>query len=347
MMRHGLNAKRPIQGLDLAPNIIQSYIKGERQPDLNEIRALCTALDINMVRLISSGYCRSNLMFRQAKPKQRRFARLVEEAFLAIREYLPPVTTPPGLPVWNPGPTRDFFELIIAVGNYLEGFPYKKLEDFLKAANISLIGITPPNDVDFDAFLISADTHCAICLNATKPSVRLHFSILHELAHFLFDRKTGVEIDQFPTNLYDDEIDFKTQPEFIANKFAQFYLICPYTWAMEKARHWPRFDFDEAQNILNIARTSPAVMVNAIVDFLRNERYDEDRNPSFALYKEVQDKLKTLSSGDAQFIDDILHNHRIVLKDALERNKKTFTVNMFCHIREILQMDAHNDTCHS
>nr|VFK28302.1 MAG: protein of unknown function (DUF955) [Candidatus Kentron sp. MB]VFK29511.1 MAG: protein of unknown function (DUF955) [Candidatus Kentron sp. MB]VFK74811.1 MAG: protein of unknown function (DUF955) [Candidatus Kentron sp. MB] len=207
--------------------------------------------------------------------------------------------------------------------------------------NLSLfvIGLQPPSGIEFDAFLISAESHAAICVNSNKPFVRLHFSILHEIAHLLFDRDKGCEIDTWPENLYAEKIKHQDQPEFIANKFAQFFLI-PYQWAMESAKRWPHINVNNAQGMLNEAQTSRSVMVNAICDFLRNERWGEYNSMSWALYREIEETLdeKHINSGKANFIEDIILGNRRHLLDTLNKNKDAYSHEIIGWIRNTLQL---------
>lgn len=343
LKRRGLG-KYEIPGLPIPASEIKEYIQGKHEIKLDQIEAICNAIGMNPLRLISSGYARSKLIFRQAgndasQKDQQKFALEIEDAFMTALCCFPK-TTFPDVPPYIPPITKDPFELIIGLCTFLNQFQFKTVEDILSATNIVLLPIRPPDTVDFDAFLITTDTHAAICINTLKPTVRIHFSLLHEMSHFLFDRANGSEIDTFTPNLYAGEVEFKNQSEFIANKFAQFMLI-DWQWAMKAAKNWGNMSGGELQEKLNQGRASPAVLVNAVFDFRRNAAWGKYGSMDYQLYSEIQDDVthkKTLS-GDASFIQTMLQTHQSNIQSALYSGRNRFSSDVFTHLTETLQVD--------
>lgn len=342
LKRRGLG-KYEIPDLPIPASEIREYIQGKHEIKLDQIEAICNAIGMNSLRLISSGYTRSKLTFRQAgndasQKAQQRFALEIEDAFMTALCCFPK-TIFPDLPLDYLPITKDPFELIIGLCAFLDKFQFKTVEEILSATNIILLPVIPPDAVDFDAFLITTDTHAAICVNTLKPTVRIHFSLLHEMSHFLFDRASGSEIDAFAPNLYASEVDFKNQSEFIANKFAQFMLI-DWQWAMRAANHWGNICGDELQEKLNQGRASPAVLVNAVFDFRRNVVWGSYGAMDFKLYNEIQDYVinKKALSGDASFIQILLQTQKVNIQSALHSGQNQFSSDVFTHLAETLQV---------
>ncbi|MBF0137005.1 MAG: ImmA/IrrE family metallo-endopeptidase [Magnetococcales bacterium] len=336
LKRRGFDKGRMPPDLSLDVAILQEYQNGKRKVNLSEIGNICKNLGINPVYFISSNYSYPTLSFRNAKKEHVEFALKIEDAVLTIQDCFPDFCVPDiEIPKFI---EKDFFDIIDHVVSFLDRFKFSNVESLLGMMKIMILPIRPPADIDYDAFLVITKSKGVICLNPNKPPVRQHFSILYELAHFIFDREKGFGIDVLPNNLYNDRIEYKFQPEFIANKFAQYFLV-PAHWAIKASYAWPMFHAEEAQKILNERKTSPQVMVNALCDQLRRLRSGADS--SFLLYREIGEKLNScvLTSGDASFIKTVISQHAQEIKKCLLKNQGKYSSEIFAQIMYVLQLE--------
>ena len=113
------------------------------------------------------------------------------------------------------------------------------------------------------------------------------------MAHYLFHAKADLPIDVLPTTLYDETIRAEARPEYIANKFAQFFLV-PFEEAENMALRWPRFDLPG--DYLIQRRTSPQVLANAIYDLLTMKLGSK---PRYAEVKAAVEAVANEYGGDS------------------------------------------------
>ena len=265
MQRKGFTPERLAQVARIPQPVVESYLGGHRELQFSELRPLCDALMLRLMRLLSANFGNAQLQYRQTGGRDREQAAAIENTFLMVTDWLP---TPCRLPTVRLDDNQDDISWLLgAVQRVVDPLlnQYKTVEALYRAAALPVLPVHAGNE-SFDAFLIRADGKSLVCINLDKPTVRIHFSLLHEMAHYLFHAKADLPIDVLPTTLYDETIHAEARPEYIANKFAQFFLV-PFEDANKIALRWPRFDLPRGYLIQR--RTSPQVLTNAIYDLLR------------------------------------------------------------------------------
>lgn len=97
------------------------------------------------------------------------------------------------------------------------------VEDIAKKMGIK-ISYAP--SVEYSGMLIRKDGEQALMgVNSTEPKTRMRFTIAHEIAHFIFDKKTAVSIDYRNNgNILDKSPEEKRADLFAAN------LLMPKKW---------------------------------------------------------------------------------------------------------------------
>ncbi len=265
MQRKGFTPERLAQAAHIPRPVVEGYLGGNRELQFSELRPLCDVLMLRLMRLLSTNFANAQLQYRQTGGRNRERAAAIENAFLAVTDWLP---TPRRLPTVSlDADENDIAWLLAAVQRVVDPLlhQYQTVEALYHAAALPVLPIRAGNE-SFDAFLMRAEGKSLVCINIDKPTVRIHFSLLHEMAHYLFHAKTDLPIDVLPKLLYDNTVNAEVRPEYIANKFAQFFLV-PFEDAKGMALRWPRFDLPRDYLIQH--RTSPEVVANAIYDLLR------------------------------------------------------------------------------
>lgn len=203
---------------------------------------------------------------------------------------------------------------------------YQNVEALYRAAALPVLPVRAGNE-SFDAFLMRAEGKSLVCINLDKPTVRIHFSLLHEMAHYLFHAKADLPIDVLPATLWDETIRAEARPEYIANKFAQFFLV-PFEDAERMALRWPRFDLPDDYLIQH--RTSPQVVANAIYDLLRMK---SGSKPRYAEVKAAVEAAAHTYGGD----DDLrvfLDQEGQTLRARLVAHRDEFSDEVWASVRE-------------
>jgi Zn-dependent peptidase ImmA (M78 family) len=288
--RKGLNADTLAQEADLPPDVVQAYFSAKRTIDFGELRPLCKALSISLVNLARSDFPRANLSYRDMGARNRHLAGEIEYGFLLLKEFIQPPELP-SISFHRHAPQENAYRNLIGdVATLVEQFRihYPRVEDFIENTGLPILPIHAA-DSDFDAFLLSHKVHCVVCLNMEKPTGRIHFSLLHEIAHVLLHRdqnlpaaeKVAEEVT-LPSELYSTWIPDHARPEFVANKFAQFYLLPIETVSRFNSR---TLDSDNTIDLLKKHRTSREVLWNALYDaaLLRG---------SGELFSSIRDRVK-------------------------------------------------------
>lgn len=265
--RKGLRVEDLAQEAQLRPEVVQEYFNAKRTIDFKELRPLCEALSVSIVSLARPNFPRANLSYRDTGTRDRRLAGEIEYGFLQLREFI----HPPQLPAISfPHPDiqeNTYRNLIGDVVTIVEQFRsyYSRLEDFIEETRLPILPIYAVNS-DFDAFLLSHKDRCVVCLNMAKPTGRIHFSLLHEIAHLLFHRDQNLPAAEevvLTSELYSHRIFDHAKPEFLANKFAQFYLLPLETVFRLDSR---ALDHERMVEFLQEQRTSREVLCNALYD---------------------------------------------------------------------------------
>lgn len=268
LSRKGLTADRVARDSEIPLPTVHDYLSGSKELVFAELRPICDVIGIDLMRLAAPREDKPQLIYRQTGPLDRQAASRIENAFLLVRDDLP---TPAVAPVrLDPRPDTDRNWLIANVNRVVEDLRnrYPTLESLIEGLQIPVLPITGA-DNGFDAFLLSCKPHYVICLNMSKPTVRIHFSALHEIAHYLFDANANIPLDQdiesSACDLYRDIIPLESVSEFRANKFAQIYSV-PLSEAEQMSRNLNR-SLDLSR--IDTSRVSADVVSNSVFDLAR------------------------------------------------------------------------------
>lgn len=356
----------------ISENAISNYLVGKREIKFSEIKAVCTGLGINPVRLLyTENYPYSKLAFRNLQHDKQRFAAKIEDVFLLVEELLPIVAFPLLSRFDKGGKGYEQIHIVAEAAGEASKIQskYKTPEEFITTLSIPVFPISSP-EVDFDAFVISHGSHVAICINTKKPPQRIRFSLAHEISHLLYDRDSDVPVDVFIPNLYwKTKIDPSEVPEFFAYKFAEFYLI-PFDKIVPIAKKWPSLDKGRCQMLIDESGASKEVLANAMYDvitatsglFSHQSNYnddDYDTNVSGDQFrrmdweeqreqipketvrvKQIEYFLSDLKvSGEARKVYPFLEECKRKVALAVNENRNLFSDDVLGHITRVLQLE--------
>jgi Zn-dependent peptidase ImmA (M78 family) len=311
--RKGLSADALAERAHLPEDVIHAYLGGKREIDFAELRPLCAALALAPMRLLAKRFDESRLAFRRVNASDLAAVGRIEEAFLLIKDHLPKPIQPriQAPDITQEDPPYLIGTLVPAVNELRVGHP--RVEHLLRWLEIPVLPVSAgPNA--FDACLLSCSPRFAICINRDKPLSRIHFSLLHEIAHYLFDRQNEVPLDTDIFEFYSDRISRENRPEYIANKFAQNYLI-PFEDAEEFARDQPP-DQDICERLAHW-RASVDVLAHAVYDqyLLKGRRstlnaikQDLAACTQACHFPDLAD-IRTLLDGESAAVADLLRRH--------------------------------------
>ena len=309
---------------------IKGYLAGDREINFDELRPICQSLSLGMMRLLSKKFIVPRLQYRGAGAGNKAVVSAIEDAFLLVAEDLP---KPKFLPVSDfRDHDGDIGMLLAEISRLVEGLrlQYPTVESIYNAARLPVLPIHAGSEA-FDAFLMTAGNIAVVCVNADKPPIRIHFSMLHEMAHFLLNAKQDIPIDILPQNLYSDTILDGDKPEYIANKFAQLYLV-PFAEAEKMAGHWR--NLGDMAGYLTDRRTGPDVLTNALYDVLRFK-------DSKLKYTDVQEYVRHSASpvyGRANSIMDFIEERGRVIKDEVLGIRNEFSDEIWGGIAKAWEM---------
>lgn len=315
-----------------AEQVVDGYLSGNRVIDFRETGAICAALSINPVRLFQQDYPTTRTLFRGATRDAARAAARVEEAFLTIRDILPRAKIPQ---VQRPDDQHPDISMLIgtlvpSIQSVRQKTP--SVEQFLDTYQVPIIPIHASQQ--FDAFLLTCESSLAICINIDQAPVRVHFSLLHEIAHILYHRDQDLPVDTFSPNLYLEKIAPEARPEFIAYKFAQFFML-PFDKIERLAQRWPAFDAGTACDLVQSGRASVDVLANALFDMLRLQR----RQLS---YPQVRDNIKAdmgaCGAADMGGLLAFLERRQADLRSRISEQREMFSDGVYRRITEALQL---------
>jgi len=275
----------------LAQEVVDGYLRGTRELRWSEFVRICRAIYADPMWLLSSDYQPSRLVYRNSA-KARHEAARIENTFLLIHKALPTRAKPPrkSSPRGD-SPAELMTGLIPIVREFHEEFG--NVQELYKRHHLKVLGVHPKRDRDFDAFLVSCQENYLVCVNLDVSDIRIEFSLLHEFAHFIFDADQDIPIDIKITgaDLYGDKISKEVKPEYVANKFAQLWLV-PFETAEKMAKVWP--DPSACIDYIKEHQISPDVVANAVYDVVR---FDSKTRIS---YVQIRDAIK---SGITQRVD--------------------------------------------
>jgi hypothetical protein len=290
------------------------------------------------MNLLSPSFHAPRLQYRLAPPKDRRRASAIENAFVLLADFLP---TPKRVPTVNnvsedetdilPTPKRvptvnnvsedetDIAYLLTTIRFSVEALRDRlpTVESLYEAAGLPLLPVSAGSD-GFDAFLLSVGKRAVVCVNRDKPPARIHFSILHEMAHYLFHRDRDIPLDILGEDYYADNIRPEVIPEYVANKFAQQYLI-PFDLAEEIAAH--RKLPEDIHCLIAKHRTTPEVLANAVFDCAR-------LRPRAPRYSEISQEIKRAAGtgwGSDRSVVEFIETAGSTLRQAATKAREEFS----------------------
>ena len=305
---------------------IESYLNGSREIKFDELRPVCESLSLRLMRLLAPEFVLPKLQFRGVRSQDRGVAAAIESTFLLVADLLP---KPRKIPIPRFDDSCRDIQMLLAETSTLVEYLRKQfptVETLYRAANLPILPIHAGQDC-FDAFIMSTGGgHALVCVNIDKPPIRIHFSLLHEMAHFLLHLSNEIQVDRFSENLYSELIDDSCKPEYIANKFAQFYLI-PFHEAEQKARNWK--SIGDQTVFLSEHRTGPDVLASSIFDCLRL------RDPKIR-YVDVRDKVeKAVVPGyarETRAILDFIEDDRMIFMKQIYALRDKFSDDVWAEI---------------
>lgn len=285
LARKGLTATTLASDSGIDQSSVDAYLRARREISFAELGPLCETLGMRLMNLLSPSFHAPRLQYRLAPPKDRRRASGIENAFVLLADFLPTPKRVPAVNSVNEDET-DIAYLLTTIRFSVEALRarFPTVEALYEAAGLPLLPVSAGSD-GFDAFLLSIGKQAVVCVNRDKPPARIHFSILHEMAHYLFHRDRDIPLDILGEDYYADNIRPEVIPEYVANKFAQQYLI-PFDLAEEIAAH--RKLPADIHCLIAKQRTTPEVLANAVFDCAR-------LRPHTPRYSEIIQEIKRVA----------------------------------------------------
>lgn len=224
MSRRNIEPQNLADSSRLSLSVINEYRNAARPLVYSELSSICDALGVNAYRFISNNYINTKLLYRGASRDLSNSIYKIEDVFLKIEEFLPDCTLRVvGRP--NP-PTQTYEDIYASVFALVRSFKEIHGDDIISLLRDNSINIFfIDSEYNFDAFYIRGRSKSAFCINKRKPATRICFSLLHEIGHYVLDTNTDLPFDALSANLFSDEIAPEVFDEFIANKFAQLFLV--------------------------------------------------------------------------------------------------------------------------
>jgi Zn-dependent peptidase ImmA (M78 family) len=332
--RRGLCLNFVADNCGLPPSAVNEILSGESEINLKNITSMCSTIHLNIYRLLSKDYTVCKIHFRNVNESSQDIASQVEDAFLILRPYLPTRKKTPtySLDVLD----RKYSDLIVNVLNTIQAFQSKFGDNLYSAIDLLKLPVFQIYD-DFDGFFLDSGNHCAICVNTNAPPVRIRFSLAHELAHFLFDKDTQepLPVETWKFNPYKAIVEERDISEFMATKFAQYFLV-PFKEAEDlwQRSNWPdSINLDFAQWIIDRHCVSIEVLANVFFDMARINGHKSVN------YRWIKDYLASqLTRTPDDHIWAFLRKKKNELLQILEENQEEFSGPVFQHLKGLFQL---------
>lgn len=329
MGRKGVTPLKISQHTRLSKTVIDDYLNAGREIQFDELRPICESLNIGLMWLLSADYKPSHLTFRALPEQDLTKVSRIENAFLVISSLLPPVKPEKSFSFSTPHfSERDTAMLQAGINQVVSSLrnSYPTVEDLYRAVRLPILPVSAGEN-GFDAFIMNAGMTDVVCVNRDKAPARIHFSLLHELAHFLFHRGQDVPVDMFIEGYFNSNVIAKDAvPEYIANKFAQQFIFS----LQEIVTIAPKW-----KNVPNVAsliaerRTTPDVLAFAIFDYLQLS----SRPVSFS---DIRNTIKDSAGsgwGRDQSIVEFIEQQGRELKRIIFEKKEEFSDSVWAEIK--------------
>jgi len=273
----------------ISAGVIRNYLEGKQELNLAEVGTICHAIDVNFFRIISNRYSKPKLHFRNIKETARQHAAKIEECYLLFNDNLP-IPQIPDVSIDDSFDDRiGLIGIIQPLIKEIKARHGYTIEEVLDNIRMPIISARVPPD-EFDAFLVNVHPYYAIFVNENAPPNRVRFSLAHELSHFLFDREMLVPVDvNTMVNLYAASFTPEERPEFVATKFAQYFLLS-FDALQTICSNWNKWletlNLNRAQKIIDENKVGLDVLLNGIRDMC-------DIHGITIPYKNVKDHLSS------------------------------------------------------
>lgn len=265
MERKGFETTLLAERSQLPGKVVSEYLGGVREPRFEELNLLCRALGSDLLWLLSAGYKPSKLIYRKVGRQAMERASAIENSFSLVSEAVPKSARPAVQPV--PESERDALMILLELNQRVSSLRERcpTVEALYRTHRLPVLGLSAGDE--FDGFLMGLGKKSLVCVNTDRPNVRLEFSLLHEFAHFAFDVDRDLPVDVLitPADFYRNSVSADVRPEYIANKFAQQFLV-----PMDTASDWLKAGSPEeaAAKFVQSGGVSPETAANALYDVL-------------------------------------------------------------------------------
>lgn len=325
--RRGFDAEAAARAAGIDDKVVSAYLDGSRPLSFDELRPLCQALSIDLMLLVAGGKRTDvRLAYRHTGARNRDLVSRAEHAFLLTLDLLPKIRQaridPPRL---EDRDQRMLLSEVNAVAGQLRQ-QFADVRALYEGLDLPVLTVEAGDDADtFDACCFNAGKHSLVYLNLSRPNVRLHYTLVHEASHCIFDREHDIPVDVMPRDLYMPKIPADAVSEFVAHKLAQFWLV-PFDEAETLLREYP--EFAGVGDVIERHGASPQVVVNALCDVNKFQRLRHGgRAVSDA---EIRDAVATAVggmdsySGDAG-VREFIHDRAQATREMIEAGRERFS----------------------
>lgn len=333
LTRKGIDRSTLSKKSGLSQSIISDYLKSTRELSIDEIQKICNVLGLNPFRVFAQEMPEVSLIYRGANDKaliQREDSLnfVLELCAEPVRQYQRTIADCDGEPTM----------LLVEIMSHVEEIKSELgdgVENIYNAINLPVILL--PDVGKYEAFIVKQKPKKAmVCINRKylNQPARLHFSLLHELAHFIFGHESGVELLEEDSGFsYDKTIPPEKINEFIANKFAQEFLF-----GFREAEQFSSTSGDITRTVAEKG-TSIHVVANALYDVEKRK----STNTLTKSYNEILNELghqnhANSQSSRAEEIVAFVRDEHNKTKDLIQRNRGTFSETVLRKICDDLEL---------
>ncbi len=325
--RKCINPARIANQANQSIDVVEGYLKGNREIQFDELRPICESLKIGLMWLLSPNYKKSHLIFRALADQDLAKVSRIENTFLVIGSILPQLKkfSAPKLNISENDPAMLQAEINGVLSDLREKYP--KVEDLYIVTGLPILPVSAGEN-GFDAFIMNSGKFSVVCVNRDKAPARIHFSLLHEMAHFLWHKEQDVPVDMaiFESYRKQDIISEANIPEYVANKFAQQFIFS--LKEMESlAPSWKIIP--NVAGLIADRRTTPDVFAFAIYDYLKF-------SPKPVQLEQIRSTLKDQAGtgwGRDRTVLDFVEQRGRELKNTLQQNREEFSDSVWSEIK--------------
>ncbi len=335
--RKGFDSSKIASLANLPSEIVNDYFEGKKEIKFEELRPICDTLNVGLMWLLSADYQPSHLLFRALPNQDLTKVSQIENAFLIVNDILPPIKKN-AIPVLNIEEKDQAMlqstidKIVLTLRNQ-----YSTVEKLYLAFGIGILPVSA-GDNGFDAFIMNFGKVSIVCINRNKPPARIHFSLLHEIAHYFWHKNQDIPVDNFDDIYLNPQknISDKNMPEFIANKFAQQFIF-PMKEIEFIAPKWERESSETIYKWIVENRTSPEVLSFAIFD---NLKFRPNKIPLITTIIEGIKNKAGIGLGKDRTVIDFIEKQGVELKQSIYKNKEKFSDNVWAKISTTWELES-------